>query len=200
MHGSPNISYNPCGGAGRRCRGRLPDEPSMDMPTSDFVRAGSLEELEGHGPAGRARPPSPDPSRARPRARVRARQSLPAHGFPARSRQRRGRHPHLPLASRALRAGERMHLRSMGGRRADLPGRDPCRRRDLGEAGVRLCRPGRTLASRGSPTGSPTISASSSPRPCTVSSRRAGRPRRWCGKPRCSAPATAMAGAAGSPS
>ena len=42
--------------------------------------------------------------------------SVPAHGFPARSRQRRGRHPDLPLASCALRIAERLHIRSMGRR------------------------------------------------------------------------------------
>jgi hypothetical protein len=48
----------------------------------------------------------------------------------------------LPLASCALRIGERLHIRPMGRRRADLSRRDPCGRRDLGEAGVRLRRSG----------------------------------------------------------
>ena len=46
---------------------------------------------------------------------------------------------------------------------------------------------------------SPTISASSSPRPYTVSWRRADHRRRWYDKRLCSAPAIVMAGAWGSP-
>ena len=38
----------------------------------------------------------------------------PHMGFPARPRHRQGLHPHLPLASRALRPAQRRRLRSVG--------------------------------------------------------------------------------------
>ena len=57
------------------------------------------------------------------RGSLRRRQPLPAHGVPAAQGERRRRHPHLPLASRPLRSGERRHVRSLGRRRPDLPHR-----------------------------------------------------------------------------
>ena len=92
----------------------------MDTLTSDFVRAGSLAELKARGRlVVRGRHP-PDPRGLRPRSRLRARQPVPAHGLSARARQRRGRHPDLSLASRPVRSRERLHVRSVGRRRADL--------------------------------------------------------------------------------
>src|SRR5215472_8192562 len=38
----------------------------------------------------------------------------------------------------ALRVDERLHIRSLGRRRADLSRRDPCGRRDMGQTRVRL--------------------------------------------------------------
>ena len=75
----------------------------------------------------------------------RPRQPLPAHGLPARSRNGRGRHPDLSLASRPVRSGQRLHVRPVGGRRPDLSGRGP-RGRRLGTARVRPCRSGGSLA------------------------------------------------------
>ena len=54
------------------------------------------------------------------RGSLRRRQPLPTHGVPAAQGKRRRRHPHLPLASRPLRSGERRHVRSLGRRRPNL--------------------------------------------------------------------------------
>ncbi len=53
---------------------------------------------------------------------------MPPHGLSAGSRHREGLHPHLPLASRALRPAQRRRIRSMGGRRARIPGQGRRRR------------------------------------------------------------------------
>ena len=63
------------------------------------------------------------------RGSLRRRQPLPAHGFPAAQGERCRRHPHLPLASRPLRSGERRHVRSLGRRRPNLPHRHRGRHR-----------------------------------------------------------------------
>jgi len=54
----------------------------------------------------------------------------PHMGFPPRSRHREGLHPHLSLASRALRPAQRRRIRSVGRRRARVP-RQGRRRRHL---------------------------------------------------------------------
>ena len=56
-------------------------------------------------------------------------QPLSAHGVPVAPRDRGGRHPDLPLASRAVRSEERVHLRSLRRRRHGLSGRGPGRTR-----------------------------------------------------------------------
>ena len=99
----------------------------------------------GRGPDGAAGTPPAGARGLRAGASPRARQSLPAHGLPARSRDGRGRHPDLSLASRPVRSGQRLHVRPVGGRRANLSGRGP-RGRGLGTARVRPCRPGGPLA------------------------------------------------------
>ena len=99
----------------------------------------------GQGPDGAAGTPPAGARGLRAGASPRARQSLPAHGLPARSRDGRGRHPDLSLASRPVRSGQRLHVRPVGGRRANLSGRGP-RGRRLGTARVRPCRPGGSLA------------------------------------------------------
>ena len=58
------------------------------------------------------------------RRRLRARRPLPPHGVPAAPGHRRERAGHLPLAQRPLRPAVRRHVRSLGRRRAGLPGRD----------------------------------------------------------------------------
>ena len=63
------------------------------------------------------------------RASPRRRQPLSAHGVPAASGDRGGRHPDLPLASRPVRPEERLHLRSVCRRRRGLPGGGPGRTR-----------------------------------------------------------------------
>ena len=98
----------------------------MDMPTSDFVRAGSLEELKAKG---------------RLVVRGRHRPILLVHEN-GRVFALDNRCPHMgfPLDRGSIEDGiltchwhharfdarERLHLRSVGGRRADLPGRNPC--------------------------------------------------------------------------
>ena len=141
------------------------------MPNTGFPVCRHACRAQAQPAPRRARPASTHPRRRARGSRFRPRQSLSAHGLSARPRQHRGRHSDLPLASCALRRCERLHVRSVGGRRADVPRRD-ARRRDLGEAGVRAMptRPG--IGVGGSRTGSRTISASSSPRRCRASSRR----------------------------
>jgi len=71
-------------------------------------------------------------------ARLCPRQPVPAHGLPARSRERRRRHLDLSLAPRPIRSRKRPYLRLVGGRCIDLPGRGT-QRRSLGEDHVWSC-------------------------------------------------------------
>ena len=97
----------------------------MDMPTSDFVRAGSLEELKAKGRLvvhGRHRPIL----LVHENGRVFALDNRCPHmGFPL----DRGSIEDGILTCHwhhaRFDARERLHLRSVGGRRADLSGRDP---------------------------------------------------------------------------
>ena len=76
----------------------------------DRVRAGTVEELQAKGRIGGAGPALPNPRRPRPGPRVRHGQSLSAFGLSFAPRLDRRRHPHLPLAPRAVRPRERLHL------------------------------------------------------------------------------------------
>ena len=97
----------------------------MDMPTSDFVRAGNLEELKAKGRLvvrGRHRPIL----LVHDNGRVFALDNRCPHmGFPL----DRGSIEDGILTCHwhhaRFDAGERLHLRSVGRRRADLSGRDP---------------------------------------------------------------------------
>ena len=92
----------------------------MDTLTSDFVRAGTLDELKAKGRLvihGRHRLilvlyAGGQVFALDNRCRIWAFRSIG---------QRRRRHPDLPLASCPLRTGERLHLRSLGGRRPTCP-------------------------------------------------------------------------------
>src|SRR5262249_43029774 len=97
----------------------------MDIPTTDFVRAGSLEELKAKG---RLVVPGPPPPIlvAHNKGRLFALNNrCPHRGFPPGPRRGRGCPPALPLAPRPLRSREWLYLRSLGRRRADLPRRSP---------------------------------------------------------------------------
>ena len=117
---------------------------TTDDGGQDFVRAGTLADLEAKGGSCSAA------------GTVRcwwsttavgsgARQPLPAHGLPARPGHGRGRHPDLPLAPRPVRPRQRLHLRPVGRRRPDLSRRG-ARRRGLGRPAFGRADPARPLA------------------------------------------------------
>ena len=92
---------------------------AVSKTNGHLIRVGPRAELRGvtvvsGGRHGIAVSPRRSPSS------LRRRQPLPAHGVPAAQGKRRRRHPHLPLASRPLRSGERRHVRSLGRRRPNL--------------------------------------------------------------------------------
>ena len=88
--------------------------------------AGTLDELKATGRLVVHNAPSPDPRRLRPRARLCPRQPMPAHGLPARSRQRRGRDPDLPVRSQDSFAHGRRLARTSSCRPMKISGHSGC--------------------------------------------------------------------------
>jgi hypothetical protein len=97
----------------------------MDTPTTDFVRAGSLEELKAKGRLvvhGLHRPILVVHDKGRAFALD---NRCPHMGFPLDRGSVEDGTLTCPLAPRPLRPREWLHLRSVGRRRADLPHRSP---------------------------------------------------------------------------
>ena len=142
----------------------------MDAQNNEFALASGLDDPAGQGPHGAAgTPPSAGPRGLRPGPHPRLRQPLPAYGLPARPRERRGRHPDLPLASRPVRSGQRLHVRPVGRRRADLS-RRVARRTRSGSGRCSTVPTRRATGAAGWRTAWPTIWIWSSPRRCVACS------------------------------